>query len=261
MDGDADSSADGEIDALVALRAEVASLRARLAEKDHRTSEFVARLAHELRTPLGAILMWAHVLRLGRDADRDTAIDAIETSARAESKIIGRLLDVSRASAGRLKINRAILDLRQPVREALEEHRSDAHAHGVGLEVAVGEAPMSVNGDADRIREIVSNLVSNGIKFTPAGRNRQGPACPGSANTRGSLSPIPGLVSKLRIFPMSSPHFGERVTPSFGRARVSDWAWPLARLLTELHEGTIRADSEGKGRGTTFTIDLPLTAP
>lgn len=260
MDGDADIGADDENGALVVLGAEVASLRARLAEKDRQTSEFVARLAHELRTPLGAILMWAHVLRLGRDADRGAAIDAIETSARAESKIIARLLDVSRALVGRLKINRAILDLREPVRAALEDHRSDAHAHKVKIEIALGDESLSIVGDRDRLREIVSNLVSNGIKFNPPG---------GIVKVR--LSRV-GQHARLTVTDTGFGFERQDLPDIFnafqgaGEGEIRAGAGlglglALARLLTELHEGAIRADSDGKGRGTVFTIDLPLTAP
>jgi signal transduction histidine kinase len=252
-----DSDVDGENDTLVALRAEVAALRLRLAGQDQRTCEFLARLAHELRTPLGAILMWAHVLRLGRDADRDAAIDAIETSAHTESKMIGRLLDVSRASAGRLKIGRSILDLRVPVLEAIEEHRSEAQVRGVGLEVAIGDAPTPVTGDAGRIREIVANLVSNGIKFTPSGGKVSVLLTNVDRHTRVSVIDS-GFGFEPGELPDVFTAFRGEGDAELRTGKGLGLGLALARLLTELHGGTIRLSSGGRGRGTTFTVDLPL---
>src|SRR4051812_3696039 len=88
-----------------------AELSQALAAKEGQVYEFIAHLAHELRTPLGATLMWVHVLRLGREADREPAVNAIETSARAQSKMIGDLLDVSRSVAGRMRLDRKPCDL------------------------------------------------------------------------------------------------------------------------------------------------------
>lgn len=255
-DGD-NGHKDRDTGSLTVLRAQVEELRKQLGDKEQRTSEFVARLAHELRTPLGAILMWAHVLRLGRDADRDAAIDAIESSAHAESRIIGRLLDVTRGLAGRLKINRATVDLGEAVRLAVEGHRRDAEARGVSLETGIDDPRICVHGDADRIREVVSNLVSNGIKFTPSG-----------GEVRVSLTEV-GRHARIIVRdtgPGLAGADGVDVFEPFRMVRDADvrtgvglgLGLALARLIVDLHGGTIRADSPEPGKGATFTVDLPL---
>ena len=256
MHGEGDGDKNDDIDA---LRAEVEVLRGRLGETDQRTSEVIARLAHELRTPLGAILMWSHVLRLGRDADRDAALDAIETSVRAESKIIGRLLDVTRGMAGRLKISRGPLDLAELLRLEIETHRKDAEARGVRLEAATGDQSIWMEGDADRIREVVSNLVSNGIKFTASGGEVRVLLTDADDHARIVVSDTgPGLAAagSADIF---APFRTSRDADLRAGAGLG-LGLALARILVDLHGGTIRADSPGPGQGARFTVDLPLAA-
>jgi signal transduction histidine kinase len=240
-----------------ALRGEIEVLRARLAQADERMSAFMARLAHELRTPLGAILMWAHVLRTGRDADRDGAIDAIDASARAQSKLIGDLLDLVRATAGRLRIDRAWLDLRGPVQLAVEGLRSAAEARAVMLEILVPDRPVDVMGDGSRLRDLVSSLVDNGIKFTPEG---------GSVDVRLLVA---GPTARIVVRDTGRGIPREELPEIFGAFRSSTAAdrpttgglgigLAFVRLLAELHSGTVRAESDGSGRGSTFVVEIPL---
>lgn len=240
-----------------ALRAEVEALRSRLQESDDRMHQFMARLAHELRTPLGAILMWAHVLRVGRDADRDVAVDAIEASARAESKLIGDLLDVAHAVAGRLRIERSTVDLRESVRMAVEAVGAAAVARAVRLDVSIADHPVEVSGDLKRLGQLVSNMVGNAIKFTPEGGvvDVQLMAAAGTARIvvrdTGRGIPRDELPDIFKAFRPSA----DLQRPAAGGLGLG---LAFVRLVAELHGGTASAQSDGPGRGSTFVVEIPL---
>jgi signal transduction histidine kinase len=263
MVADVDSEGDERTGALraelEALRAELEALRARLAQAEARTTDLVARMAHELRTPLGAISMWAHVLRQGREEDRAAAIDAIEASARSESQLIGRLLDVSRGLAGRLKLGSIPLDLRAPVREALEDHAADASNRGVTLEWSLADVAIPLLGDAGRLREIVSILLSNAIKFTLRG-----------GSVRVTLVRVDALA-KLDVADSGAGIAAADIPEIFVPFRVPDErharagvglgvGLALARQLVALHGGAIHCASAGADQGSRFTIELPVAA-
>ncbi|MES1158102.1 MAG: HAMP domain-containing sensor histidine kinase [Haliangium ochraceum] len=239
------------------LPGEGEALRLLREQTDLRMHEFVARLAHELRTPLGAILMWAHVLRTGSDADRTTALNAIDASARAQSKMIGHLLDVSRALAGRLRIDLSPLDLRDPFRSAADVGAGLARERAITFVVETGTGSFSIEGDSQRIHDSIASLVDNAIKFTADGGavalelvqvgdearvvvrdNGRGLA---PEDLRDVFTPF-RLLGDAKIRPM-------------GGLGVS---LALVRLVAELHGGTAIARSEGVGRGAEFTLVLPL---
>jgi signal transduction histidine kinase len=246
-------------DEMASLRAEVEALQVRLAAADQQTCDFVSRLAHELRTPLGAILMWGHVLRMGRDADRDAALSAIESSARTQSTMIGRLLDVCRGTVGRLKIEQSSMDLCVPVRDAVGAFVEPAEARGVKLTAALGSAPVRVSGDGARLAEIVSILVDNAVKFTPPQGSISvslvvaGPKVRVQVRDSGrGLSP--GDIEEIFVPFRSGAASGRPVAGGLGVGLA------LARRLAELHGGTLVAQSAGANQGSTFTLELPREA-
>lgn len=239
------------------LRAEVEALRGRLATVDQQTCDFVSRLAHELRTPLGAILMWGHVLRMGRDADRDAALAAIEASARTQSAMIGRLLDVCRGSVGRLRIEPKTIDLGAPVRQALAAATESAEARKITIASSIGPAPILVSADSDRVAEIVSILLDNAIKFTaPQGNVDIATAMEGTRalvrvrDTGRGLSP--GDIGEIFVAFRSAASATRPVSSGLGVGLA------LGRQLAELHGGTLVAESPGVGQGSTFTLRLPV---
>jgi two-component system, chemotaxis family, CheB/CheR fusion protein len=239
-----------------ALRAEVEALRIRLAAADQQTCDFVSRLAHELRTPLGAILMWGHVLRMGRDADRDAALSAIEASARAQSAMIGRLLDVCRGAAGRLRIEPTSIDLCVPVREAVASLAQAAEARTIRLTASIGPAAVPVAADKTRVAEIVSILLDNAIKFTaPHGTVDVSTALHGNQarvlvrDSGRGLSP--GDLGEIFVPFRSAVSATRPVSGGMGVGLA------LARQLAELHGGMLVAESAGVGHGSTFTLELP----
>lgn len=247
-------------DEIESLRAELEALRARLASADQQTCDFVSRLAHELRTPLGAILMWGHVLRMGRDADLEAALAAIEASARVQSTMIGRLLDVCRGVAGRLRIEPSPIDLGAQVREAVGSVAPAAETRAVRLTSTIPVAPLPAVADGARVTEIVSILLDNAVKFTPPQGSVEVSAVVEGDSARVQVRDTGRGLSEAdttEIFvPFRSGATGSR--PVSGGLGVG---LALARRLAELHGGTLVASSPGAGQGSTFTLTLPRKGP
>ncbi len=145
--------------------------RHRAEATSHLKDEFLALLSHELRAPLGAILVWLGLLRQGGfdAAGRERALEIIERSARSLERIIEDLLHASRIAAGGLMLHTQLVDLRSVVQVAVDAAAGDAALKGLSLAWAPGETPLWVRGDPGRLQQAVSNLLSNAIKFTPAG--------------------------------------------------------------------------------------------
>mgnify|MGYP003586186376 CR=1 FL=1 len=256
--------------ALVSRQAADALQRARLfaAEREAREEakaanqvkdEFLATLSHELRTPLNSILGWAHVLRHGAldPATTVRALDAILRNADAQSRLVTDVLDASRLITGRLCLHPAPVDLRAAVRAALEAIAPAASARGVQLGFAASECPVVVTGDADRLQQVAWNLVSNAVKFTPAG---------GRVEVRLECEPeVVELVvadSGIGIPPEFLPRVFDRFTQADASSRRAHGGLGLGlaivRHLVELHGGTVAASSAGPGLGARFTVRLPL---
>lgn len=236
-------------------------LRAALAaaeEANRLKDDFLAVLSHELRTPLNAILGWARMLRAGtlRPDDVPRALETIERNANAQSQLIDDLLDVSRIVSGKLRIEMHTVDLAETVADAIETVRPTADARGVTLTSGLPHvAPVS--GDAQRLRQVIWNLLSNSIKFTPRGGNvhvaveQDGPI-------------VRAIVSDTGqgIDPGFLPHVFDRFRQESGAGnpRRSGLGLGLAivRNLVEAHGGAVRAASEGIGKGATFIVELPV---
>lgn len=241
---------------VTALRGEVADLRRQLNEVQDRIHAFVAMLAHELRTPLGAILMWAHVLRMGKDSDRESAVDAIEISARAQSKLIGKLLDVTRALTGRLRIDQLSVDLDAAVRGAVEELQADAADAGVRLTLSIRDAPLRVRGDAVRLRETVAALVENAVRVSPpAGRVAVAVMRAGENGRVTVRDGGPGFSPQEARNMFTAFHVPDDVERRPPAALALEL--PLARLLAELHGGRLTY-LPGPEEGSTFVVEIPL---
>jgi signal transduction histidine kinase/CheY-like chemotaxis protein len=222
--------------------------------------DFLATLSHELRTPLNAIVGWVHILRsAGQDpALVARAIEVIDRNARAQGRLISELLDVSRIIAGKLEMEMAPLDLRLPVREAVEGLRPEAEAKGLALSVVSGEAPIPVLGDAMRLQQVVTNLLNNAFKFTERGEV--------TVRLTGSAGGVELQVSDTGrgLAPEALPLVFERfrqVASSDARAHGGlGLGLAIVKYIVEQHGGDIRAESDGLGRGAAFTVRLPLLA-
>ena len=224
--------------------------------------EFLTTISHELRTPLNAVLGWARLLSTKR-LDRDTAdhaVEVIERNAKAQARMVEDILDASRMITGNLSIKLMPLDLVRIVRATVDSLRLSADEKGVSivLEVPPGSIPML--GDIDRLQQIVSNLLSNGLKFTPKG---------GRVNV--TLQKVDSnaelIVSDTGegIGPEFLPHVFQRfrqADSSITRAHGGlGLGLAIVRQLTEMLRGTVSAYSAGKGAGASFKVTLPLATP
>ena len=219
---------------------------------------FLATLSHELRTPLTAIVGWANLLKLGRfDADETArALDTILRNATAQNQIIDDLLDVSRIITGKVQLDLRVVEIGVIVKGAVETVTPAANAKGIRLQLLQDPAGSCVVGDPERLQQVFWNLLFNAVKFTPKnGRIRV------SVQSIGSNVEISVNDTGLGIAPEFLPRIFERFTQSDSTstrtARGLGLGLSIARQLAELHGGTIRAESEGLGFGSTFTAAFP----
>jgi PAS domain S-box-containing protein len=221
--------------------------------------EFLAVLSHELRTPLQAMLGWLRLLRTGRldTAAEARALETIERNTRAQTKIIGDLLDVSGILAGKLRVEPRPMDLAAAVEGAVQSARATAEAKNVRVVSDLERREMMVDGDADRLDQVMANLLSNALKFTPAGgtvevrlRRHEGQARLTVADTGIGITPevLPHIFDRFRQADSSTT----RTHGGLGLGLA------LVRYLVEAHGGSVGADSAGLGRGSSFTVSLPL---
>jgi PAS domain S-box-containing protein len=221
--------------------------------------EFLANLSHELRTPMNAIMGWAHLLKGGRldAAQRTRALESIDRAARMQAQLIEDLLDVSRIVSGKLHVSMQAVDVDSVIDAALESQRLAAHAKGVHLAAPRAPRPLTVRGDAGRLQQVVLNLVSNAVKFTPAGgrievrvEERAGEAWIVVRDTGEGISSefLPFVFERFRQVDGTST----RTHMGLGLGLA------IVRHVVELHGGTVEASSDGLERGSTFTVRLPL---
>jgi signal transduction histidine kinase/ActR/RegA family two-component response regulator len=221
--------------------------------------EFLATLSHELRTPLNAILGWAHMLRRPEMGAREVqrGAEVIERNARAQSTIIEDLLDMSAIVSGKVRLQMQSIDMAAAVRGAIDSVRPTAEAKQVMLELEETGVNASVTGDPHRLQQVLWNLLTNAIKFTPRGgriavslRTDPTQACViVSDNGEGIPADfLPYLFDRFRQADASTTrrHGGLGLGLS------------IVKHLVELHGGTIRAESDGIGLGARFTIVLPI---
>lgn len=238
---------------LRALREEVRRLRAEARARD----EFMAILAHELRAPLGAILGWVHLLaRRGGEEEFKKGLEVIEQSVQVQGKLVEDLLVMSRMASNRLTLQLDDVDLRGAVDAAVDAVRPAAAAKGMRLRKLVDPAVGPVRGDATRLQQVLSNLLTNAVKFTP-----EGGWVEVSLQRTGGWAQIEVADNGVGIAPAFLPHVFDRFRQDPATARLHDGlglGLAIARHIVELHGGEIEARSAGQGQGATFTVRLPL---
>lgn len=236
------------------LRASEAELQRANRAKD----EFLATLSHELRTPMTSIMGWSQMLG---DEHVDPAtwrggIEAIRKSAKVQSQLIEDLLDVSRITAGKMRIDPRFLELRGVASAAIDTVRSAADAKGVALHADLHEN-VCVTGDPHRLQQVVWNLLSNAVKFTPPGGEVRLTL---RAEARDAVIEVRDTGQGIDAEFM--PHLFERfrqADSSTTRAYMGlGLGLAIVRHLVELHGGTVSAESSGIGRGAAFRIRIPL---
>jgi signal transduction histidine kinase/ActR/RegA family two-component response regulator len=236
--------------------------RARLlaqAEAANRTKdEFLATMSHELRTPMTAILGWAQLLRshtLNAD-DFERALEIVERNAQAQNKLIDDLLDISRIITGKLRLDVRPVDLAGVVAAVVDALHPTAEAKAIRLQAVLDPRAGPVAGDADRLQQVVWNLLTNAIKFTPKD---------GRVQVR-----LERVDSHVEIVVSDSgtgieaeflPHVFDRFRQADGTSTRKHGGLGLGlsivRQLVELHGGTVGVESGGAGQGTTFVVQLP----
>lgn len=221
--------------------------------------DFLATVSHELRSPLSAILGWATMLNKGKleEATVRNALAVIERNARAQAGIVNDILDVSRIINGNLQINSKPVETDALIGEAIETLRPAAIAKSITLTVALDEIEGAVIGDSNRLRQVVWNLVSNAIKFTPENGRVEI-----SLRRTGSQAEIKVRDDGAGIDEQFLPYVFERFRQndsSMTRAQGGlGLGLSIVRHLIELHGGTVTAESAGANLGATFTVRLPL---
>ncbi len=242
------------------LLASERNARAEAERLSHLKDEFLATLSHELRTPLTTILGWTNLLRrrlnLG-EAELRAAVETIHRNAQAQAQIIDDLLDMSRIVSGKIRLQTAALDLGDLVRVAVDGIRPTAAAKHIGIVLRMDEAAGLIMGDAARLQQVLWNLLTNALKFTPA--NGQIVV---SLQRSNSDVAIHVKDSGIGIDPEFLPHVFERFRQADGSTTREHGGLGLGlsivRNLVELHGGAVSVDSAGVGQGTTFSVRLPM---
>jgi PAS domain S-box-containing protein len=222
--------------------------------------EFLAVLSHELRSPLNPILGWTKLLRSGKlDVTRTTyALETIERNTQLQVQLIDDLLDISRILRGKLVLAAARVDLKFVISAALETVRLAAEAKSQQIETIISPIASPVNGDAGRLQQVVWNLLSNAIKFTPVGGRITVELSSDAISARIQVKDT-GKGIKPDFLPYLFEHFRQEdgaTTRKFGGLGLG---LAIAKQITEMHGGMIRAESQGEGMGATFVVELPLS--
>lgn len=245
---------------LTSLLATHARLRETLVEIDaanRMREENLARIAHELRTPLSSVLLRLSALlntRLDDPHATRTALEAISRNVRDESRMIDDIVDSARSRTGQLSITRVPCDVRGVVDAAVVTIAPQAQAKGVAIEVLADDgAPPIVEGDPGRLQQAFWNVLANAVKFTPA----QGRVTIRHAAREGmhdvSIQDTGAGIRRALVGRIFEPFVRERANNDTGLGL----GLAIARHIVELHGGHILVDSDGEGLGTTFTIALP----
>jgi CheY-like chemotaxis protein len=233
-------------------------------EANRLKDEFLATLSHELRTPLNAMLGWTRLLRMEQLTPQESShgLEVIERNVRAQAKLIEDLLDVSRITAGKLRLHARHTELEPILQAAVESARPNAQARGVSLSLQVEPAAAGglITCDPDRLQQVFWNLLSNALKFTLAG---------------GKISVV--CTQREGYYRISFTDTGRGISPDFlpyvfDRFRQGDASTirshgglgiglTIVRHIVELHGGSVHAESAGEGRGATFMVALPVAAP
>jgi signal transduction histidine kinase/CheY-like chemotaxis protein len=232
------------------------ALRRANAAKD----EFLAMLGHELRNPIGALANTVRVMRMTAPDDPvlHRSLDVAARQVRHQTRLVDDLLDVSRMSTGKIRLQKQKLDLHEVVKSAVADARARVAEHGLELSFRRGSRPLTVVGDPVRLGQIFTNLLNNAIKYTPAG---------GRIEVAAEADPAGGQAT-VRVRDTGSgiePHALERIFDLFAQAENAKEraqgglgiGLTLARQLVELHGGRIEARSAGRGKGSEFCVRLP----
>jgi len=235
------------------------SARSEAERANHLKDEFLATLSHELRTPLNAIVGWSQLLKRRGSADiadyRD-GIEAIERNAMVQAQLINDLLDVARITSGKLRLELQSIDAVQVMRNAIVALMPSAAAKGVTIKQEIDEESGLISADPARLQQVIWNLISNSVKFTPKG----GEICVRLKRTDSSIELIVSDNGE-GIRPEFLPHIFETFRQEDGATtRYHEGlglGLAIVKRLVEMHGGNVTAHSPGEGKGSSFVVQLP----
>jgi two-component system CheB/CheR fusion protein len=241
-------------------RLEEERTRRAVAEASNRTKDlFLATLSHELRTPLSTILMQAQALR--RVARTDPKVEhasaAIERAVTLQKGLIDDLLDVSRIVSGKLRLDQHIVDLGAIVEGAIEEARPSAVMKDVALDMALAPGLTAVYADPARMQQVVSNLLTNAIKFTPRGGTVSVALQRSAAEAQVTVRDT-GMGIRPEFLPLLFGRFSQADSSATREHGGLGLGLAIVKHLMDLHRGSVRAESAGEGHGATFVVTIPL---
>jgi signal transduction histidine kinase len=221
--------------------------------------DFLAVLSHELRTPLNAMLGWVRLLKTNPDSEEifDKAVEAIERSAVTQTKFVEDLLDINRIVNGTIRLTMRSFSLNQLTKLAVEAIRPTAEANSLTLGLQTAAEEFVIVGDSERVQQIVNNLLSNALKFTPEG---------GSITVQLERDGDNALIRVTDSGQGINKEFLPRVFERYKQANNSTTnrkgglglGLAIVKHLVELHGGTISVQSEGEGKGSSFTVQFPI---
>lgn len=231
--------------------------RAEAETANRNKDEFLATLSHELRTPLTAILGWIHLMRSKNltDAESTRALNTIERNARSQSQLIDDLLDVSRIITGKLYIERGTIDLLKVIDAVFDSIRPAAEAKTITFETAF-PPHCFVLGDYTRLQQILWNLISNAVKFTPKGGHIRVAVTEVDSRVRVSVTDT-GIGITSEFLPFIFDRFRQADGSTTREHGGLGLGLAIVRHLIRLHHGTVEVESDGKDLGSTFTITIP----
>lgn len=231
-----------------------------LADANRLKDEFLGIISHELRTPLNAIVGWVDLLRT-RKLDSNMANSALETidrNTKALHQLIEDILEVSRTIQGKLRLSVATVNLVEIVEASLATVQIAADAKKIQLKANLDGAAGSMVGDADRLQQVIYNLLSNAVKFTPSGGSVQVQLARVADKMEIKVSDT-GIGIKPEFIPYVFDRFLQADSTSTRYYGGLGIGLAIVRHIVELHGGTVNVESVGENRGTTFTINFPLT--
>jgi PAS domain S-box-containing protein len=224
--------------------------------------EFLATLSHELRTPLSAILGWTQVLLRGATPkgpdEQKRAIEVIDRNARAQVQLIDDLLDLSRIMTGKLRLDLHKVSFSSVVEAAVDSAKPTAEAKGIRLKAILGASRDIVSADSARLQQVVWNLLTNAIKFTPKGGQVQVLLQRVNSHLELNVSDT-GIGIPANYLPHVFDRFSQKDTSTTRAFGGLGLGLAICKQLVELHGGVITAVSEGEGKGATFSVHLPLS--
>lgn len=220
--------------------------------------EFLATLSHELRTPLNAILGWSNLLRSGKLAPEESlrALETVERNARSQAQLIDDLLDISRIITGKLRLEVAAVELSDIIRSAVDAVRPASAAKNIRLQTLFDKNVGPISGDGNRLQQVIWNLLTNAVKFTPKDGQIQVRLEQINSHVEIVVSDT-GQGIDAEFLPFIFDRFRQADQTSTRRQGGLGLGLSIVRQIVEMHGGTVSVESEGENLGTSFIVKLP----